>query len=80
MSARGTYSIGPIAAIILTLEVFAWAIGIMLWIALDRYLPQFRLERPWILWGLLLGILFSALYLIGLALKNRGLKRFRPSR
>ena len=28
MSARGTYAIGPIAAIILAVEVFAWAVGL----------------------------------------------------
>ncbi len=76
MSARGTYRAGTIAAIILVIEAFVWAAGILLWIAADTYLPQFRLERPKMLWGLLLGIVLTLFYLIGLVRKNRALARF----
>lgn len=76
MSARGTYRIGIIAAVILVIELLAWAVGIAFWVAADRYLPQFRVERPLMLWGLAVGPLLVLIYLIGLHLKNRALARF----
>ncbi|MBL0044849.1 MAG: VWA domain-containing protein [Flavobacteriales bacterium] len=76
MSVRGTYRIGVIAMIVLAIELLVWAFGIALFIAADRYLPQFRIARPDVLYGLFLGPILVALFLFGLALKNRALKRF----
>lgn len=79
MSARGTYRIGILAAVIIAVEVLAWAAGLALWTSAARYLPQFRVERPYFLWGLLAGPLLVVLYLVGLGLKNRALRRFSGS-
>jgi Ca-activated chloride channel homolog len=76
MSTRGTYRIGTVAAIILVIEVLAWAAGALLYFGAERFLPHFKLTRPEMLYGLFLGPVLVALYLIGLALKNRSLKRF----
>lgn len=76
MSTRGTYRIGIIAAVVITIELLAWAVGIAFWVAADRYLPQFRMEQPKYLYGLFLGPLLVLLYLIGLYLKNRSLAKF----
>lgn len=76
MSARGTYSVGILAAIVLVIEVIAWVFGIALWILADRYLPQVRIEHPVVLWGMFLGPFLVLLYLISLWRKNRSLQRF----
>jgi Ca-activated chloride channel homolog len=76
MKTRGTYRIGTIAAVILVIEVLAWAIGVTVLIASERYMPQFKIARPLMLYALFLGPLLVALYLLGLSLKNRALKRF----
>lgn len=76
MSTRGTYRIGTLIAVVLLVEVLAWAFGLGLWLSAERYLPQFRLERRWVLWGLFAGPVLTLLYLIGLGLKNRALRRF----
>lgn len=76
MSLRGTYRAGTLTAIILVIEVLAWAVGIAFWLASEQYLPQFRMERPQMLYGLFLGPVLTLFFLIGLALKNRALARF----
>lgn len=76
MSARGTYQVGVIAAIVITIEVLAWAFGVTFWLLADRYLPQFRLANPDWHWALLVGPLLTLLFLIGLGYKNRALQRF----
>lgn len=76
MSTPGTYRSGPVALTVLVIEVLAWAAGLAVWFSLPVYLPQFRIEHPQVLWGLLAGPLLVAAYLIGLALKNRALHRF----
>ena len=55
MSTRGTYRTGAIVGSILAIEVIAWGIGLAFWLSASRYLPQFRVERPEVLWGLLAG-------------------------
>jgi len=76
MSTRGTYRTGAIVGSIIAIEVIAWGIGLTCWLSASRYLPQFRLERPEMLWGLWAGPLLLLFYLIGLGLKNRALRRF----
>ena len=76
MSTRGTYRMGPIAAVVVIIEVLAWGIGLALWFSLAHNLPQFRIQRPEVLWGLLAGPFLVLLYLIGLGLKNRSMHRF----
>lgn len=76
MSKRGAYRSGAIATTVLLVEVFAWGIGLALWFSADRYLQQFRLERPEVLWALFAGPVLVALYLIGMGSKNRALHRF----
>lgn len=76
MSSPGTYRFGVITAILLALELLAWAAGITFLILAGRYLQQFRWERPDMLYGLFLGPFLVLAYLVGLALKNRSLKRF----
>lgn len=76
MSTPGTYRTGPITAVVVGVEVLAWGIGLALWFSAAQYLPQFRLQRPEVLWALLAGPLLVVLFLIGSALKNRALHRF----
>ena len=76
MSTRGTYRIGVVAVVVLAIELLVWALGIALFVSADRYLPQFRIARPEMLYGLFAGPVLVALFLFGLALKNRALKRF----
>ena len=76
MSTRGTYQVGTVAGIVIAIELLAWAFGITFWLLADRYLPQFRMANPDWLWVLLIGPLLTLLFLIGLGLKNRALKRY----
>ena len=76
MSTRGTYRIGVVAVVVLAIELLVWAFGIALFVSADRYLPQFRIARPEMLYGLFAGPVLVALFLFGLALKNRALTRF----
>ncbi len=76
MSTRGTYRMGPIATTVVIIEVLAWGIGLAFWFSMAHYLPQFRIQRPEVLWAMLAGPFLVMLYLIGLALKNRAMHRF----
>ena len=76
MSTRGTYQVGTVAGIVIAVELLAWAFGITFWLLADRYLPQFRMANPHWLWALLIGPVLTLLFLIGLGLKNRALKRY----
>ncbi|MBP8824510.1 MAG: VWA domain-containing protein [Flavobacteriales bacterium] len=76
MSAPGTYRTGRAALAVLTVEVLAWGAGLAFWATAARYLPQFRVLRPEMLWGLLAGPGLVLLYLLGLHLRNRALRRF----
>ena len=76
MSIRGTYRTGTITAIVLLVELTAWAFGAFLWYTMIYRETPYRLERPDMLWGLALGVLLTVFYLISLAIKNRAMKRF----
>ncbi len=76
MSTPGTYRIGAIAAVVLATEAIAWGVGLAFWFSAAHYLPQFRVQRPDVLWALLAGPVLVALFLGALALKNRSLHRF----
>lgn len=76
MSSPGTYRVGVIAAIVLAIELLAWAAGITVLVLATRYLQQFRWERPDMLYALFLGPLLVLAHLVGLVLRNRALKRF----
>ena len=79
MSTPGTYRTGPMAAAVLTTEALAWALGLLFWFTSARYLPQFRVQRPEVLWALLAGPLLVLVYLLAVGLKNRALNRFSSS-
>lgn len=79
MSTPGTYRTGPMAAAVLTTEALAWAVGLLFWFTSARYLPQFRVQRPEVLWALLAGPLLVLVYLLAVGLKNRALNRFSSS-
>lgn len=79
MSTPGTYRTTWVATVVLLTEVMAWALGLAAWYGLSVYLPQFRVMRPQLLWGLLIGPGLVLLYLIGLHLKNRAMQRFSSS-
>ena len=76
MSRRGTYGTGTVAAVVILIELLAWAAGIFLWYTLIHRPTPFRLARPEVLWGLAIGPVLVVLHLAGLWLKNRGLRRF----
>lgn len=79
MSTTGTYRTGTVATVVLLVEVAAWALGLAAWYTASRYLPQFRIQHPTVLWALLAGPVLVFFYLIGLRLKNRALERFSSS-
>jgi Ca-activated chloride channel family protein len=76
MSARPTYRLMPIAVVVLLLELVAWALGVVAWYVVDRHVPAFRMERPWVLWGLAVGPVMVSLYLFDLYRSNRAMNRF----
>lgn len=76
MSIRGTYRTGTVAAIVLLIEVVAWAFGAFIWYSTLHRETQFRLARPEMLYGLAIGPVLTTLYLISLAMKNRGMGLF----
>ncbi len=76
MSTPSTYRTGAMATTVLIAEVVAWGVGIAFLLTASRYLPQFRIQRPEVLWALAAGPVLVALYLAGLGLKNRALRRF----
>ncbi|MEO7079952.1 MAG: hypothetical protein ABIY71_00445, partial [Flavobacteriales bacterium] len=80
MSTPGTYRTGPITAVILSMEVLAWGLGLAFWFSAAQYLPQFRIQEPDVLWALLAGPLLVAFYLIALVLKNKAMRRFSGDR
>ncbi len=76
MSRRNTYRLAPMVYVLLLLEVLLWGIGIAAWWVLQRYVPNFRMERPWVLWGLLATSLLAPLVLWDLWRRNKALLRF----
>jgi Ca-activated chloride channel family protein len=73
MSTPGTYRTGAITAVVLVIEAVAWALGLGFLYSAAHYLPQFRFQRPEILWALLAGPVLVIIFLIGAALKNKAL-------
>ncbi len=80
MSSAATYRIGLIALVVLLIELIAWGTGTTLYLMADRYLPQFRMERPELLPLLFIGPVLVVLYLVGLQMRNRSLRRFGQER
>src|SRR5687767_13116973 len=76
MRERGTYRVGTVAIVIILIELIAWGIGFAIWYAAVYNTTRFKIEREWALWALPLGTLFTILYVVSLAMKNRGLRRF----
>ncbi|MBL8002614.1 MAG: VWA domain-containing protein [Flavobacteriales bacterium] len=76
MIAPRPYRIVPITVVVLLLEALAWGVGLVLWNVLEHRVPAFRLERPWVLWGLAAGPLLTALFLVDLVRRERALTRF----
>lgn len=76
MNTTGTYHAGRMAFAVLAAETAAWAAGLAFWFTAAQYLPQFRVQRPEVLWALLAGPLLVLLYLLGLRRKNQALRRF----
>src|SRR5690606_29091353 len=74
MSTRGTYRISAMATATILVEVLAWGLGLAFWFSAAHYLPQFRVQRPEVLWALLAGPVLVLLYLLALVLKNRALR------
>ncbi len=75
-STAKAYRTGRIAIAVAAVEVAAWAVGLLLWFAIPYYLPQFRMQRPEMLWAQLIGPFLLFFYLWGLARKNRALRHF----
>ncbi|HEY0976532.1 MAG TPA: VWA domain-containing protein [Flavobacteriales bacterium] len=76
----GTYRKGIMLTAVLVVELLAWAFGLSLFLTASRHLPQFRIERSWVLYGLFAGPVLTALYLVGLWLRERSLRRFGQAR
>jgi len=76
MTRDGRYPSGVIATAAVILELVAWAIWLTAFWLLTTQVPAFRLQRPWLLWGMLAGSVLLLLYLADLAWKNRALARF----
>ncbi|MGV3638038.1 MAG: hypothetical protein ACO1NQ_10410, partial [Flavobacteriales bacterium] len=76
MRIPGTYHIAATVGIVLILELLAAVFWVGCWWLLDAEVQAFRLERPEMLYGLLIGPVLALLFLLDLAWRNRALKRF----
>lgn len=76
MRVKGTYHWGVVAAVVLVLELIAAAVWFVAWYLLDREVAAFRIERPDVLWAMLVGPALALIFLIELAWRNRALQRF----
>ena len=80
MRTPGTYHWAATAGIVLILEVLSAVLFVGSWWLLDTEVPGFRLERPVMAYGLLLGPLLTLIFLFDLAWRNRVLLRFAGTR
>ncbi len=76
MSNTGRYRMGPLALVVLLLEVLVAVLFLGGWWLLTQEVPAFRLERPWAMWGLAGGPVLSLLFILDVAWRNRALARF----
>ncbi|MEZ4738114.1 MAG: VWA domain-containing protein [Flavobacteriales bacterium] len=79
MRQQGTYHWGAITMIVLIIEAITAVLWVGAWWLLDREVPAFRLERPEMLWGLLVGPFLALVMILETAWRNRALKRFASS-
>jgi len=80
MRTPGTYHWAATAGIVLILELLSAVLFVGSWWLLDTEVPGFRLERPVMAYGLLLGPLLTLIFLFDLAWRNRVLLRFAGTR
>jgi len=76
MRSTGKYRMGPMALVVLLLEVIMGALFLGGWWLLAEEVPAFRLERPWLLWALAGGPVLALIFLADVAWRNRALGRF----
>ncbi len=76
MRIPGTYHVAATVGIVLILELLSAVFWVGCWWLLDQEVQAFRLERPELLIGLLIGPVLALLFLLNLAWRNRALKRF----
>ena len=76
MRIPGTYHVAATVGIVLILELLSAVFWVGCWWLLDQEVQAFRLERPELLFGLLIGPVLALLFLLDLAWRNRALKRF----
>jgi Ca-activated chloride channel homolog len=76
MRIPGTYHVAATVGIVLILELLSAVFWVGCWWLLDQEMQAFRLERPELLIGLLVGPVLALLFLLNLAWRNRALKRF----
>lgn len=76
MRSIGKYRLGPIALVVLLLEVLVAIVFLGGWWLLTQEVPAFRLERPEWLWALAGGPVLAIIFLLDVAWRNRALGRF----
>lgn len=76
MSTPNKYPLGLMAVGVLLTELLLAVIVLGSWWLLVREVPAFRLERPWVLWGLAGGPVLVIIFLLDIGWRNRALGRF----
>jgi Ca-activated chloride channel homolog len=80
MSTAGKYPLGAMAVSAIVVEVLSAIVLIGAWWLMLREVPSFRLERPWMLWGLAGGAILTLIFILDIARRNRALGRFAAAR
>ncbi len=73
---QGKYRLSVIGSALAVTEAIFWPLFLIAWLGLPEIAPEFRFEREEILWGLALIPVMSGLFLLGIYLRNRTLRKF----
>ncbi|MFB6306054.1 MAG: VWA domain-containing protein, partial [Flavobacteriales bacterium] len=73
------YNIGWSAAGLIIWELLFWGIAVGTWLYLNYYVPSFRFEKNYVLWGLGLVPLLLIAFLVLLRWKNKAIERYGDS-
>lgn len=79
MSRPIKYQTGFILPIVIAVEVIFWIVGIAALLYVPRFVQHVNIERPWVLWGMLVLPLMMVFYIITIRTKNKNLQAFGES-
>jgi Ca-activated chloride channel family protein len=79
MSSPIKYQTTLILPIVIAVEVIFWIVAIAAFLYVPRFVQNVNIERPWVLWGMLVLPLMMFFYIITIRTKNKNLLRFSDS-